>query len=112
MSGKTDNVGVTTMEKLDQGHLSSTRAPPRLTCLGQGIKPGPPLGGEHSRKELFEQLVNSYSNRNFYMSSRRQVFFQIYYMKTKYSRRLSMLLSVQIVHFFDFLKYKIIFPSL
>jgi hypothetical protein len=35
-----------------------------------GIEPGPPpVGGKHSRKEQFEQLVNSYSE-HLHMSRR------------------------------------------
>ena len=57
MSSKTVHVGVTTMERLDQGHLHPKLEVPRLTSLGRELN----LGGEHSSKELFKQRVNSYS---------------------------------------------------
>ncbi len=51
LSSRTDHVGVTTMRRLDQGHLHPKIVVPRLTAVG----------GEHSRKEPMEQLVNRYS---------------------------------------------------
>ncbi len=44
------------MERLDQGHLYPlTRASKTVISRASAV------GGEHSSKELFEQLVNSYS---------------------------------------------------
>jgi hypothetical protein len=49
------------MERLDQGYLHPKREVPGLTCPGGESTPGPSaVGGEHSRKEPFEQLVNGY----------------------------------------------------
>jgi hypothetical protein len=52
------HVGVTTMKKLDKCQLH-----PKLEV------PASTVGGEHSRKEPFEQLVNSYSE-HLHMSPR------------------------------------------
>ncbi len=54
LSSKTDHVGVTTMERLNQGHLHPRLEVLRLTCLGWESNP-------NSSKELFEQPFNSYS---------------------------------------------------
>ncbi len=48
------------LKRLDQGHLHSKLEVPGLTCPGRELNPGLHGGGRHSRKELFEQLVNSY----------------------------------------------------
>ncbi len=48
MSGKTDYVGVTNMERLDQGHLHP-------------LLKDPSNQEQQSSKELFEQLIKSYS---------------------------------------------------
>jgi hypothetical protein len=47
--------------ELDQGILHPKLEVPRLTCMSRpGIQPGPPRwGGDHSRKELFEQRINA-----------------------------------------------------
>ncbi len=45
----------------DQGHLHTKLEVPRLTCIGQELKLGYVVGGEHSGKELFEQHIYSYS---------------------------------------------------
>ncbi len=45
----------------DEGHLNPKLEVPRLTCLGRESKLGSVVGGKHSGKELFEQLINSYS---------------------------------------------------
>jgi hypothetical protein len=45
------------MERLDQGHLHPKLEVPELTGPGRELNPGLPRGGEHSRKEPFEQLV-------------------------------------------------------
>ncbi len=58
----TDHVRVTTLERLDQGHLHPKLEVPRLACLSRELKyRASEVGGKHSSKELFEQLVNSYS---------------------------------------------------
>jgi hypothetical protein len=44
------------VKRLDQGHLHPKLEVLGLTCPGRAS----PVGGEHSRKEPFEQLVNSY----------------------------------------------------
>ncbi len=44
---------------LDQGHLHPKLEVPGLTCPGRESKPA--VGGEHSRKEPFKQLVKSNS---------------------------------------------------
>jgi hypothetical protein len=44
------------MKRLDQGHL-----PPKLEVLAGNLTRASAVGGEHSSKELFKQLVNSYS---------------------------------------------------
>ncbi len=46
------------MERLDQGRIHPKLEVPGLTCPGRESNP---VGGEHSRKEPSEQLVNSYS---------------------------------------------------
>jgi hypothetical protein len=43
------------MRRIDQGHLHPKLEVPGLTCPGRESKPA--VGGEHSRKEPFEQLV-------------------------------------------------------
>jgi hypothetical protein len=48
------------MERLEQGHLSPKLEVPGLTCPGRESNPGLSVGSGHSRKELFELLVNSY----------------------------------------------------
>ncbi len=58
-----------TMKRLDQGHLHSKLEVPGLTCHGRESNPGFAPLGEHSRKDPFEQLVNSYSER-LHMSTR------------------------------------------
>ncbi len=48
------------MKRLDKFHLHSKLEVPRLTCPGRESYPGLFVwGGGHSRKESFEQLVNS-----------------------------------------------------
>jgi hypothetical protein len=46
--------GVTTMKTLDQGHPHPKLEVPGLRFLSRAFV----LGGEHSREEPFEQLVN------------------------------------------------------
>jgi hypothetical protein len=53
MSGKTDHVRVTTVERIDQVHLHPLLEDPRLA--GNRTLASM-LGGEHSSIELFEQL--------------------------------------------------------
>ncbi len=48
------------MERFDQGHIHPKLEVPGLTCPGREVNPAPTVGGEHCRKELLEQLVNSY----------------------------------------------------
>ncbi len=62
LSRKVDHVGVTTMKRLDQGHFHP-KLDPETDMSQPEIESGPPkkLGGEHSIKETFEQLVKSYS---------------------------------------------------
>jgi hypothetical protein len=43
------------MERLDQGHLHLKLEVPGLTCPSRESNP---VGGKHSRKEPFEQLIN------------------------------------------------------
>ncbi len=43
------------MKRLDQGHLHSKLEDPGLTCPGNRTRTST-VGGEHSRKELFEKL--------------------------------------------------------
>jgi hypothetical protein len=50
------------MERLDQGLLHPKLEVPRLTCPGQDQRASM-VGGEHSRKEPFKQLVNGYSEQ-------------------------------------------------
>ncbi len=50
------------LKRLVQGHLHPKLEVKRLTCSGRESNPGLhgiTMGGEHSRKEQFEQLVNS-----------------------------------------------------
>jgi hypothetical protein len=49
------------MKRLDQGHLHSKLEVPGLACPGRKSNQGLRVGGEHSRREPFEQLVNSYA---------------------------------------------------
>jgi hypothetical protein len=60
------------MKRLDQGHLHPKLEVPGLTCSGRESNLATTVGGEHSRKEPFEQLINSYSEHLQYihMSSR------------------------------------------
>ncbi len=57
------------LKRLDQGHLHSKLEVPGLTCLGRESNPNRTVGGEHSRKEPFEELVNRYSE-HLHMSTR------------------------------------------
>jgi hypothetical protein len=54
------------LKRLDQGHLHPKLEDPGLTCPGWQLTS---VGVEHSRKEPFEQLVNSYSE-HLHMSAR------------------------------------------
>ncbi len=45
------------MKRRDQGHLYPELEVPRLTCPSRESNPGLAMGGEHSRKEPFEQLI-------------------------------------------------------
>jgi hypothetical protein len=49
------------MKRLDQGHLHSKLEVPGLTSPSRKSTQASTVGGEHSRKELFTQLGNSYS---------------------------------------------------
>ncbi len=55
-----NHFAVITMKRLDQGHLHSKPEVPRLCCLDWESNPASVVGGEHSGKEPFEQLSNSY----------------------------------------------------
>ncbi len=68
LSSKTDHVGVTTMERLDQGriHPSYTRCP-ETDMSRLGLNPASGVGGKYSSKELFEQRIISYSVHLLYM---------------------------------------------
>jgi len=55
------------MERLYQDHLHPKLEVPELTYPGRESNPA--VGGEHSRKEPFEQLVNDYSE-HLHMSPR------------------------------------------
>ncbi len=57
LSNRTDHNGVTTMKRLDQGHLHPKLEVPVLTCPGQESNPASSVGGEYSRKEPFKQLT-------------------------------------------------------
>jgi hypothetical protein len=48
-----NHLGVTTIKRLDQGHLHPKLHVTILTCHGWASA----VGGEHSRKELYEQLI-------------------------------------------------------
>ncbi len=50
------------MERLDQGLFHALLEQPRLTCSGRENRTR--VGGEHSSKELFELIVNSYSEHS------------------------------------------------
>jgi hypothetical protein len=54
MSGKTNHVGVTTMENLDQGSLHHFIKHPETDMS----RPGFELPAGHATKELFRQLIN------------------------------------------------------
>ncbi len=56
-----NHVGVTTMKRLDKGHLHPTLEVTRLACPGQESNPPSAVGAEHSRKEPFNSLLISYS---------------------------------------------------
>jgi hypothetical protein len=45
------------MERLDQGDLHSKLEVLRVTCPSRESNPASIMGGEHSRKEPFEQLI-------------------------------------------------------
>ncbi len=64
LSSKTDRVWVTTMERLDHGHLH-----PKLDLhfWARNRTRASSVGGEHSSKELFVQRINSYSEHLLYM---------------------------------------------
>jgi hypothetical protein len=50
------------MERLDQGHLHPMLEVTGLTCVPAGNRTrASAVGGEHSRKESFDQLVDGYS---------------------------------------------------
>jgi hypothetical protein len=49
------------MKRLNQGHLHPKLEIPVLTCPGGNRTQASKVGGEHSRKEPFEQLVKSCS---------------------------------------------------
>ena len=57
---RTDHVGVTTMKRLDQGHLHPKLEDPGLTCPGRELNPGLHGGKQSLRKEPIEQFINSY----------------------------------------------------
>jgi hypothetical protein len=52
---------VTTMKSLNQGHLHPKLEVPRLTCPSRDGTQASAVGGIHSRKDPFKQLVDSYS---------------------------------------------------
>ncbi len=52
-----NHAGVTTMKRPDQSHPHPKLEVPRLTCLGWVSTWASAVGGEHSRKEPFEQLI-------------------------------------------------------
>jgi hypothetical protein len=49
------------MKRLEPGHLRPKLQVPEPTCPGRERTQASAVGGEHSKKEPFEQLVNSYS---------------------------------------------------
>jgi hypothetical protein len=49
------------MDRLDQGHLYPLLEVPILICPNGNGTQASVVGGEHSSKELFKQLINSYS---------------------------------------------------
>jgi hypothetical protein len=55
ISGKTDHVGVTIMDRLGQGHLPPLLEVPRLTCPSRESNPDLRVSGEHSSKDQFER---------------------------------------------------------
>jgi hypothetical protein len=61
LSSETDHFGFgnTTMKRLDQGHLHLKLEVPGLTCPVRKSNLASAMGGKHSRKEPFEQLVNT-----------------------------------------------------
>ncbi len=70
MSGKTDHVGVTTMDRLDQGHLHPLLEQPKTDMSQPGIERRPP-----QRESSTIYIAKSYSNslliaRCIYMSPR------------------------------------------
>ncbi len=60
LSSRTEHVRVTTMKSLNQGHLHPKLEVPRLTCPSRDGTQASALGGIHSRKDPFKQLVDSY----------------------------------------------------
>jgi hypothetical protein len=52
-----NHVGVTTMKRLDKGHLHPKLEVSSLACPGQESNPPSAVGGEHSRKEPFNSLL-------------------------------------------------------
>jgi hypothetical protein len=71
MSGKTDHVGVTTMERHGQGHLHPLLEKPETDMSRPGIKTqASAVGSKHYSKEPFEQRINSYFEHLQYMSPR------------------------------------------
>jgi hypothetical protein len=55
------------VKRLDQGHLPPKLEIPGLTCPVWNRTRASTMGGEHSRREPFQQLVSSYSE-HFHMS--------------------------------------------
>jgi hypothetical protein len=86
-----DRVKFTSTEEVTvkKKHRTLRRDLTKVISIRPVIEPGHPLvGGEHSKKELFEQLVNSYSE-HLHMSERlgecsRQYF--LYYKINKYKK--------------------------
>jgi hypothetical protein len=76
MSSKTDHAGVTTLKRLDQGHLHPNLEVPRLTRPGLESKPGILSGRQTLQKiaPFLEQLVNSYLKR-LHVSPRQYIIF-------------------------------------
>jgi hypothetical protein len=58
LSSKTDHVGVTTMERLDQGRLHPILDVPKLTCLGwDWTQPQGWVGGKYSSKSYSNSVL-------------------------------------------------------
>ncbi len=57
------------MERLDHGHLHPLLEHRETNMSRPGIEPGSPVAGKYSSKELFEQILNIYSE-HLYMSLR------------------------------------------